>query len=131
MLRLGVRFSRSGEKDARDNPSQESYTSSYMEDNHWRRLANQITGEFAAQLLIKNGHPRRQAQTSVFFNIRVIKLVLLTLLKLMPLKVIVVGAGIGGICAATSLRQAGHDVEVGSKDMQGFLSCSSSSRLAD
>lgn len=69
-------------------------------------------GEFATQLLTKNGHPRRQAQTSVFFKIRVIKLVLLTLLKLMPLKVIVVGAGIGGICAATSLRQAGHDVEV-------------------
>lgn len=33
----------------------------------------------------------------------------------MPLKVIVVGAGIAGVCAATSLRQAGHDVEVGLK----------------
>lgn len=40
----------------------------------------------------------------------------------MPLKVIVVGAGIGGLCAAISLRQAGHIVEVGSKSMQGFLS---------
>ena len=30
----------------------------------------------------------------------------------MPLKVIVVGAGIAGLCAATALRQAGHNVEV-------------------
>ena len=29
-----------------------------------------------------------------------------------PLKVIVVGAGIGGLCAAVALRQAGHNVEV-------------------
>ena len=39
----------------------------------------------------------------------------------MPLKVIIVGAGIGGICAAIALRQAGHDVEVGSKG--SFLAC--------
>lgn len=38
----------------------------------------------------------------------------------MPLKVIIVGAGIGGICAALALRKAGHDVEV------GFLASSSS-----
>ncbi|KAL1607906.1 hypothetical protein SLS60_002845 [Paraconiothyrium brasiliense] len=30
----------------------------------------------------------------------------------MPLKVIVVGAGIGGLTAAVALRQAGHDVEI-------------------
>jgi salicylate hydroxylase len=30
----------------------------------------------------------------------------------MPLKVIVVGAGIGGLTAAVALRQAGHGVEV-------------------
>ena len=30
----------------------------------------------------------------------------------MPLKVIVVGAGIAGLCASISLRQAGHEVEV-------------------
>ena len=30
----------------------------------------------------------------------------------MSLKIIVVGAGIGGLCTALSLRQAGHDVEV-------------------
>ena len=35
-------------------------------------------------------------------------------LSIMPLKVIVVGAGIGGLCAALSLRQAGHHVEVNS-----------------
>jgi salicylate hydroxylase len=29
-----------------------------------------------------------------------------------PLKVIVVGAGIAGLCAAVSLRQAGHEVTV-------------------
>lgn len=28
----------------------------------------------------------------------------------MPLKVIVVGAGIAGLCTATALRQAGHEV---------------------
>lgn len=39
----------------------------------------------------------------------------------MPLKIIVVGAGIGGLCAAISLRQAGHIVEVGSTSMQGFF----------
>ena len=32
----------------------------------------------------------------------------------MPLKVVVVGAGIAGLCAAVSLRQAGHSVQVSS-----------------
>jgi 2-polyprenyl-6-methoxyphenol hydroxylase-like FAD-dependent oxidoreductase len=30
----------------------------------------------------------------------------------MPLKVIIVGAGIGGLSAATAFHQAGHHVEV-------------------
>jgi protoporphyrinogen oxidase len=30
----------------------------------------------------------------------------------MPLKIIVVGAGIAGLCAGIALRQAGHEVEV-------------------
>ena len=30
----------------------------------------------------------------------------------MPLEVIVAGAGIGGLCAAVALRQAGHSVKV-------------------
>jgi pyruvate/2-oxoglutarate dehydrogenase complex dihydrolipoamide dehydrogenase (E3) component len=30
----------------------------------------------------------------------------------MPLKIIVVGAGIAGLCAGLALRQAGHEVEV-------------------
>lgn len=46
----------------------------------------------------------------------------------MPLKVIIVGAGIGGICAAIALRQAGHDVEV---NTQGFLPYPSSLSPAD
>lgn len=29
-----------------------------------------------------------------------------------PLKIIVVGAGIAGLCTAVALRQAGHNVEV-------------------
>ena len=29
-----------------------------------------------------------------------------------PLKIIIVGAGIGGLCTAVALRQAGHNVEV-------------------
>lgn len=49
----------------------------------------------------------------VFFGTSVTKLVLPISLELMPLKVIVVGAGIGGLSAALSLRQAGHDVQVG------------------
>ena len=40
----------------------------------------------------------------------------------MPLKVIVVGAGIAGLCAATALRQAGHHVEVCFKGYMAFLS---------
>lgn len=31
----------------------------------------------------------------------------------MPLRVIVVGAGIAGLCAGVALRQAGHSVKVG------------------
>ncbi|KAJ5714631.1 salicylate hydroxylase [Penicillium malachiteum] len=38
----------------------------------------------------------------------------------MPLKIIIVGAGIGGLSAATALRQAGHQVEVFEKSK--FLS---------
>ena len=49
----------------------------------------------------------------------------------MPLKVIVVGAGIAGLCAAASLRQAGHDVEVGSNSTPRFLSCVASLSPAD
>lgn len=30
----------------------------------------------------------------------------------MPLKIIVVGAGVAGLCASIALRQAGHEVEV-------------------
>lgn len=30
----------------------------------------------------------------------------------MPLKIIVVGAGIGGLVTSLALRQAGHEVEV-------------------
>lgn len=41
-------------------------------------------------------------------------MVLTKLLHVMTLKVIIVGAGIGGICAALALRKAGHDVQVGS-----------------
>ena len=29
-----------------------------------------------------------------------------------PLKIIIAGAGIAGLCAAVALRQAGHNVEV-------------------
>ena len=32
----------------------------------------------------------------------------------MPLKIIIIGAGIAGLCAAIALRRAGHLVEVGS-----------------
>jgi salicylate hydroxylase len=31
----------------------------------------------------------------------------------MPLKVIIVGAGLGGLATAIALTQSGHDVEVG------------------
>jgi len=34
----------------------------------------------------------------------------------MPLKVVVIGAGIAGLCTATSLRQAGHSVQVRKKN---------------
>ena len=30
----------------------------------------------------------------------------------MPLRVIIVGAGVAGLCTAVALRQAGHTVEV-------------------
>ena len=47
----------------------------------------------------------------------------------MPLKVIVVGAGIGGLCAALSLRQAGHHVEVIHAEGSSLLTSTESNGL--
>lgn len=42
----------------------------------------------------------------------------------MSLKIIVVGAGIAGLCASLALRQAGHEVEVSLNNTLGSNSTS-------
>ena len=43
----------------------------------------------------------------------------------MPLEIIVVGAGIAGLCAAVSLRRAGHTVKVSNQPQRKIFSTGS------
>ena len=40
-----------------------------------------------------------------------------------PLKILVVGAGIGGLVAAIALRKQGHDVEVCEEETEDYAKC--------